>query len=64
MKSELQDHEADITLSLRFNADNIELTLDDAVKDSFKGWTVELFVDPCAVSKNYNNVFLECFICN
>ena len=50
MKSELRDHEANITLSLRFSTDNIELVLDDAVKDSVKGWAVELFVRPCAVS--------------
>ena len=51
MKSELRDHEANIALSLRFSTDNIELVLDNAaVNDSFKGWAVELFVCPCAVS--------------
>ena len=53
MKSELQDHEAGTTLSLRFSADNIEFTLDNADNDSFKGWTVELFGDSCAVSNIY-----------
>ena len=58
MKSELRDHEANITLSLRFSTDNIELVLDDADKDSFKGWAVELFVRPCAVSSFLYTVYV------
>ena len=46
MKKELLCDEANITVSLRFTASNIELVLE---KTDFKGWTVELFVEPCAV---------------
>ena len=56
--NKLRDHEENITLSLRFSTDNIELVLDDADKDSFKGWAVELFVRPCAVSSFLCNVML------
>ncbi len=48
MTTTLSNHEASASFSLRFNAHNIELTLGDGANND--GWTVELFVKPCAVS--------------
>ena len=47
----MQGHEKSVALSLKFDAENIELSFaEDITDDKYKGWTVEPFVKPCAVS--------------